>query len=105
VYVDVGSFCDQGHIDCTEVQCPPHCCCGAAHYRLTLHGKFTRDMHPYQYPKNAHFSPLIGAVHSFNYTLWSEFGLASPGVQSVCEKGLPSTLVSTFGSWQACVYS
>ena len=35
--------------------------------------------------------------------MWREFGLASPGVQSVCETGSASTLVGTsqcFSSWQ-----
>ncbi|XP_062512712.1 uncharacterized protein LOC134188563 [Corticium candelabrum] len=86
--------CNGGTIGCTERGCEPACCCGRARYRLTIHGNFTRENHPYNFPVYPHFSPVITAVHSSDYTLWREFGLASPGVQSVCETGSSTSLLT-----------
>lgn len=40
-----------------------------------------------EFPGNPHFSPLIGAVHTSDFTIWAENGTATPGVEDVAETG------------------
>lgn len=57
--------------------------------------QWTEERHPLAYPvANAHWSPMIIASHSSDYTMWSEGELASPGMQIVAEVG--SLLVLLF---------
>ena len=41
-----------------------------ASYSVTFAGAWTTDATPGGLPDNAHFSPLIGAVHNANVTFW-----------------------------------
>lgn len=47
-----------------------------------------------EFPGNPHFSPLIGAVHTSDFTIWAENGTATPGVELVAETGAIATLVT-----------
>ncbi len=62
-----------------------------ARYRVTFTAEWSSSTHPNAYPSNAHFSPLIGAVHNGSVTFWESGGTATPGIESVAETGSTST--------------
>ena len=72
-----------------SVKCP-----GVAQYSLSFYGMWSATTHPNAYPKNGHFSPLVGCSHNKFYTMWDEGMTASKGVKDVAELGrlLCSTL-------------
>lgn len=48
--------------------------------------QWTAERHPLAYPTaNAHWSPMILASHSSDYTMWADGQLASPSMQIVAE--------------------
>lgn len=48
--------------------------------------KWLEETHPLAYPTaNAHWSPMIIASHSSDYTMWADGDLASPAMQIVAE--------------------
>jgi len=47
--------------------------------------KWTQETHPTDYPRNAHWSPIVLASHSDQYNMWSAGALASRGVEEVAE--------------------
>ena len=59
-------------------------------YRVTFEGKWTTSVTSGGVPSDAHFSPLIGAVHNDSVTFWSSGGTASAGVEAVAENGQTS---------------
>ena len=63
-----------------------------ASYSVTFTGAWTTDATPGGLPDNAHFSPLIGAVHNANVTFWEAGGMATPGIESMAERGRTATL-------------
>ena len=63
-------------------------------YRVTFQGMWTTAATPGGLPGGAHFSPLVGAVHSDEVTFWREDRVASPGIELVAELGLTSTFKS-----------
>ena len=63
-------------------------------YRVTFQGMWTTAATPGGLPDGAHFSPLVGAVHSDEVTFWREGRVASPGIELVAELGLTSTFKS-----------
>lgn len=97
--------CSGGQIDCNEVDCYSQCACGTATYSLTILGNFTEENHPYQYPGNARFSPMIVSVHSDQFTLWKEYGLPSDGVQAICKTGSTTTLRGELGRTKTGIHS
>ena len=70
----------------------------SATYRVTFEGTWSADSpHPHPegadgFPGNAHFSPLIGAVHSADIIFWEPGGLATSGVETVAELGVTGDL-------------
>lgn len=58
-----------------------------ARYRVTYQATWSSASHPYQFPNNAHFSPLIGGVHDGTTTFWSNGALASDGIEEMAERG------------------
>ena len=67
---------------------PTKTCKGKAYYNLTFNAEWSNMTHPSPaFPKNAMFSPLIGASHNVYYDMWRRGKMASPGVQLVAETG------------------
>lgn len=58
-----------------------------ATYQVTFSGHWSVENHPGAYPANAHFSPLVGAVHSSQVSFWELGGLASEGIEQMAELG------------------
>ena len=61
-------------------------------YTIRFRGAWTRNVTPDGLPGGAHFSRLIGAVHSADVTFLKGGGTASAGVESMAEVGGSSTL-------------
>ncbi len=64
----------------------------SASYRLTFQGTWTRAVTPGGVPGNAHFSPLIGAVHNDRVSFWEPGGRASRQIERVAELGIQRDL-------------
>lgn len=62
----------------------------SAEYKITFEGEWTRkNNHPsVRLPGNAHFSPIIGAVHNKKTILWRVGDKATPGFTDVAEIGV-----------------
>ena len=68
---------------------PTRKCKGKAYYTLTFNAEWSNDTHPSAvFPKNASFSPLVGATHNMYYEIWRRGKMASEGVQLVAETGI-----------------
>ena len=63
-------------------------------YRVVFDATWSAATHPQDFPSNAHFSPLVGGVHTSQAEFWSVGALASPGIERMAELGSTSTLVS-----------
>jgi hypothetical protein len=63
-----------------------------ARYQVTFQTSWSRDTHPTDFPANAHFSPLIGAIHSSGVHFWGPGALASDGIEAMAERGRTSPL-------------
>jgi hypothetical protein len=64
-------------------------------YSLTFDATWSNQTHPHpSFPPNAHFSPLIGAVHTDTVTFWRADGVsvATPGIEQMAETGGTSLL-------------
>ena len=72
----------------TFTRIPTKTCKGKAYYTLTFNAEWSNITHPSPvFPKNAMFSPLIGASHSMYYEMWRRGKMASTGVRIVAETG------------------
>lgn len=66
-----------------------------ATYRATFDSTWSAPSHPGAWPgPSAHYSPLIGSVHSDRVVFWEPGGLASPGIERMAETGATSILTS-----------
>jgi hypothetical protein len=54
--------------------------------------KWSESTHPVDFPFDAHWSPMILALHSAEYSMWKQGVSATPGVQLVAETGATGTL-------------
>ena len=63
-----------------------------ATYSVTFTGAWTAGATPGGVPDGAHFSPLIGGVHNATATFLEAGGTATPGVESMAERGRTATL-------------
>lgn len=73
----------------------PCCACNEAKYELIFEGVWSRHTHPKDFPRNewrTEFSPIIGASHSVNYSLWEIGRLASPSLSLLGEVGYTANL-------------
>lgn len=62
-------------------------------YVCEMTNMWTNANHPTNYPSgSAHWSPPVLAAHSTGYSMWSEGGMASAGVERVAEAGTTGTL-------------
>ena len=71
---------------------PPSAFASSAVYRVTFTGGWTSAATPDGVPDGAHFSRLIGAVHSANVTFVKGGETASAGVKSMAERGVTPDL-------------
>uniref|UniRef100_T1JBH1 Spondin-1 n=1 Tax=Strigamia maritima TaxID=126957 RepID=T1JBH1_STRMM len=95
-YMDEGGltkqFCEeeQENLDQQPEVLEECCACDEAKYEVVFEGLWTRHTHPKDFPTNewlTHFSDIIGASHSPDYTMWEYGGVASEGLQYVAEWG------------------
>ena len=63
-----------------------------ATYDVTFTGTWTVEVTPGGMPEGAHFSPLVGGVHNAAVTFLQAGGMATPGVESMAERGRTATL-------------
>jgi hypothetical protein len=66
----------------------------AIRYQITFDAKWTAATHPLDYPGNAHFSGIIGATHNDSYSVFSDGGNATAGLEALSERGAHSPLDS-----------
>jgi len=65
---------------------------GPAEYTVVLKSTWTSKTHPFQYPKGAHFSGLIGASHNASYSIFALGRRPTPGLERLSEEGKHSRL-------------
>ncbi len=58
-----------------------------ATYRVTFEAAWNAADHPADFPSDAHFSPLVGAVHGPGVELWRPGGAATEGIRLMAERG------------------
>ena len=63
-----------------------------ATYTITFTGVWTAEATPGGVPDGAHFSPLIGGVHNAGVAFLEAGGQATPGIESMAERGRTATL-------------
>ena len=63
-----------------------------AQYRVSFVATWSAETHPTSFPSNPHFSPLIGATHGDDYSVWMPGGIATNGVEQMAETGGTSIL-------------
>ncbi|GAB6030928.1 hypothetical protein CHUAL_007755 [Chamberlinius hualienensis] len=71
------------------------CACDDAKYEVTFQGLWSRNTHPKNFPQNSwltHFSEIIGASHSPEYTMWANGMDASEGLETVAETGITGVM-------------
>lgn len=56
-------------------------------YSVTFNATWSATTHPTDFPSGAHFSPLIGTVHSDSASFWAPGETASPGIEQMAETG------------------
>ena len=64
----------------------------SATYTVTYTGMWTAAATPGGIPDGAHFSPLIGGVHNADVAFLEAGGVATPGIESMAERGRTATL-------------
>ena len=64
----------------------------SATYTVTFTGAWTAEATPGGVPDGAHFSPLIGGVHNADVAFLEAGGTATPGIESMAERGRTATL-------------
>ena len=62
-----------------------------ATYTVSFETLWNATDHPNNYPRSAHFSPLIGASHSGDVSFWAPGVAATAGIERVAELGSNST--------------
>lgn len=63
-----------------------------ASYTVRFNASWSQSSHPIEWPEDAHFSRLVGGVHSAGADFWQEDALASEGIKDMAERGRTSTL-------------
>ncbi len=59
-----------------------------ATYTVVFQSTWSDETHPHDdFPASAHFSPLIGAMHTITSSLWTPATLASAGMEQMAETG------------------
>ena len=65
-----------------------------ATYRIDFSATWSSSTHPTNFPGGAHWSPLIGAVHSSRASFWEMGETSSPGMESMAETGATGALAN-----------
>ncbi len=73
----------------TDPAAPP----AEARYRVTFTSTWSARTHPRNFPRNPHFSGLVGATHG-DLRIWQSGEAASGGMELMAETGGKSTLLS-----------
>lgn len=76
----------------SALQTPPPS--ATAQYQLEFKAVWSPETHPDSYPLGAHWSSLVGGVHSHRVAFWNIGQPASPGIKSMAEFGGTSTLAA-----------
>jgi hypothetical protein len=61
-------------------------------YTVQVDAAWTAKSHPLDYPNDAHFSGLVGAIHNAKYRIFSDGGIATDGLEALSERGAPAPL-------------
>ena len=69
----------------------------SAEYRVTIQLDWSSARFPYQYPKDPHFSRVIGMTHNSKYSLFADGDTASSGLALVATNGRTSILKAELG--------
>lgn len=64
----------------------------SARYAVTFESTWSSASHPSDFPRNAHYSPLIGVTHAAAARFWSPGAAASDGIEAMAERGATSPL-------------
>ena len=79
---------------------------GPAQYELVFDATWSAQTHPTDFPSNAHFSGLIGAVHKEGAYIWGVGADASPGMKNMAETGgknpLDAEIETLIADGEAC---
>lgn len=65
-----------------------------ARYSVTFESTWTAATHPSDFPRDAHFSRLIGGTHTSAVHFWGPGELASRGIEDMAERGATTPLDS-----------
>lgn len=65
---------------------------GTVEYEITFDASWSSETHPQDFPRNPHFSGLIGGTHADGFQIWAEGLLASPGIERMAELGSKNPL-------------
>jgi len=60
----------------------------SAAYSVRFEALWNAADHPYDFPSNAHFSPLVGATHGADVELWRPGARATEGIRAMAELGM-----------------
>ena len=71
---------------------PPPVDTDNATYRIQFNATWSASTHPEDFPRGAHFSPLIGAVHDSTVQFWAIGATATAGIEQMAETGATSIL-------------
>jgi len=63
-----------------------------ARYSVTFESSWRAETHPTDFPRDAHYSRLIGGTHSSRVRFWAAAGTASAGIEAMAEQGRTSPL-------------
>ncbi|VDL86509.1 unnamed protein product [Nippostrongylus brasiliensis] len=66
------------------------CACDQAKYELEFIGLWSKETHPKDFPTLehlTHFTDMLGASHSKNYSLWKIGGISTDGMKEIAEWG------------------
>ncbi|CAF3884016.1 unnamed protein product [Rotaria sp. Silwood1] len=80
--------------------CHPCCACDEAKFQFTFQGLWSKQSHPKDWPAEhlLHWSDIIGAVHSEEYSLWNFGDIASNGLKQT-KLGVIRNLMIVPGLW------
>jgi hypothetical protein len=63
-----------------------------ARYSVTFNATWSMTSHPQDFPRNPHFSPLVGGTHSERVSFWAPGGIASDAIEAMAERGASDPL-------------
>lgn len=97
----MGMIATLGKVMITRINKPAMTMCsGEGTYKVEIQTMWTQESHPNGFPQSAHFSPPVGATHSYKYKFWSPMTRASTGVKMVAETGATDTLYNEIKNYK-----